>query len=200
MLNSKIETPTVGTPTTTVHIAFYSKLGWMVWKDGEASLCSLFERAFGCLRVEVKFTQDLDQFGLDLELPNTQVAHLEKQLYKKHLLAEIDKIHGLSPSFRNPDCRVLRTTKSLGSGVCRDHTKSSVESLQSRIDSLQNCSKGRRREVDAIVEQWNAMQDNMNAKAARMEAKIDAKPPKLIEIENWVVGRVMDELKSVQEW
>ncbi|KAJ3031726.1 UNVERIFIED_CONTAM: hypothetical protein HDU68_000661 [Siphonaria sp. JEL0065] len=200
VLQKLVEAPQVGTPTTTVHVAFSSKLGWMTWKDREASLFGIFERAFGCVKAEIKFTDALDQFGVDFEVPNDQVASLEKELSKKFILAEIDKIHGLSPATRTPDTRLLRITKSLGNTVCTGGTRSSIASLQQRVNNLSMCSKARRREADAIMEQWSSMKGLMEGKARKAEDKINAKPPKLVEVETWVVDRVMAELKAIQEW
>ncbi|ORY32473.1 hypothetical protein BCR33DRAFT_723492 [Rhizoclosmatium globosum] len=193
-------TPLIGTPTTTLHMAFHTKLGWMTWKDRESSLFALFERVFGCTRAELKFGEAMDTIGVDVEVPTAQVASLEKELRKKYLLAEIDKIHGVSPSVRAPDARLLRTSKSLGSGVLEGNTKSSILSLQDRIKALHKCHESRRKEVDAILAQWDSMKTVLNDKAVKMDAKIEAKPPRMVEIESWVVDRLMQELKTVQEW
>ncbi|KAJ3075220.1 hypothetical protein HDU99_001564 [Rhizoclosmatium hyalinum] len=180
-------------------MAFHTKLGWMTWKDRESSLFALFERVFGCTRAELKFGEAMDTIGVDVEVPTAQVASLEKELRKKYLLAEIDKIHGVSPSVRAPDARLLRTSKSLGSGVLEGNTKSSIVSLQDRIKALHKCHESRRKEVDAILAQWDSMKTVLNDKAVKMDAKIEAKPPRMVEIESWVVDRLMQELKTVQE-
>ncbi|KAI8620346.1 hypothetical protein BC830DRAFT_1099621 [Chytriomyces sp. MP71] len=200
LLAVPLQTPVVGTPTTCVHVVFSSKLGWMAWKDREASLFELFERVFGCVRGELNFSESLTEFGVELELPNDQVARMEKEFKSKFLLAEIDKIHGISPSMRAPDCKVVRTTKSLGSGILSDSIKSSIESLQIRVNNLRTCGLARAKEVAAIEEQWNFLRDRVTKRCDKTEERIIAKPDKLQDVEGQVVTRVMAELKIIQEW
>ncbi|KAJ3248014.1 hypothetical protein HDU78_002448 [Chytriomyces hyalinus] len=197
---SVAKTPAAGTPTTCVHVAFQSKLGWMAWKDREASLFVLFERVFGCVSVVLKFTESLDVFGVEMEVPNDQVVRLEKELKTKYLLAEIDKIHGLSPAMKAPDCKVLRVSKTMGSGVSSDSIKSSLESLQARVNALRNCGNARKKEVDAISEQWNALREKVTGRCDKTGAHIVAKPEKLAQVEGHIVAKVMAELQSIQEW
>ncbi|KAJ3391030.1 hypothetical protein HDU92_000187 [Lobulomyces angularis] len=58
--------------TTTMHFLCKSKLGWIAWREKEASLFSLFERAFSASRCELKFGESMDEFGLEIEIPNNQ--------------------------------------------------------------------------------------------------------------------------------
>ncbi|KAJ3135384.1 hypothetical protein HK100_002785 [Physocladia obscura] len=190
----------IGTPITTVHAVFQSKLGWMAWKDREASLYALFERVFACVRAEITFCERLDTFGVDLEVPSAHVPLLEKEIRRKFLLAEIDKIHGLSPSLRAPDTKFLRTTTSLGSTVCSGTEPASLVSLQSRVLKLTESSLGRRRELDAMMELWNALRMKISDKCKKAELRILTRPPALMEIEGWLVNRLTAELEKVQEW
>ena len=99
----------VGTETTSVHILFSSKLGWIYWKvckfypkhkltqtqDTEASLYALFEKAFAATVCALKFGDTMDQFALEVNIPNTQVSSLEKELKGKGLMQEIGTNYNL---------------------------------------------------------------------------------------------------------
>ncbi|KAJ3209818.1 hypothetical protein HDU82_000058 [Entophlyctis luteolus] len=192
--------PQRGTPTTTVHVTFSSKLGWICWKDTEASLFALFERAFACVRAEMTFSDSLDTFGVSLEVPSIHVAALEKELGRKFLLAEVDRIHGISPALRTPDAKILRITKSLGATVCTDCTPSSIESLNGRVNSLMKCAKSREKEIVAMSDQLKDLEERIRFRTCSLESKISTRPSGLVEVENWLVDRISAELKTIQEW
>lgn len=94
-----------GSDTTTMHFLITTKLGWIPWKEREASLFSLFERGFAATRCELKFSDMLNELAMEVEIPNTQIVRLdlsqakfEKYFIGKALATEIDKLHGIEPA------------------------------------------------------------------------------------------------------
>ncbi|KAI8854524.1 hypothetical protein BC829DRAFT_380140, partial [Chytridium lagenaria] len=201
IMNSPIATVQegkLGSETTCLHVLFQSRLGWMCWKDREATLFSLFERGFAATKACIKFNDTLDQFGVEVEVPNEQVANLERQLRGKSLLQEIGRIHGLSPALRVSDARVLKVTKTLGTTIKSQSTKSSIESLQNRLKALEGCGGQRVKEVQGMCELWNALQMQVNGRFKVLEEKLTSKPERLGRIEGDIVDMLNEELKSIQ--
>ncbi|KAJ3118529.1 hypothetical protein HDU96_000945 [Phlyctochytrium bullatum] len=190
----------VGSETTCVHILFHSKMGWMAWKDREASLFSVFERGFAATKASIKFNDTLDHFGVEVEVPNEQVTNLEKQLRGRTLLAEIDRCHGILPPMRVTDARVTKITKSMGSTIKTQNTKSSVESLEARVRALESCGRNRMREVTAMCEQWTALKEQLETRMRQIETKMLARPERLVKMEEEVVEIVQEELRNLQAW
>ncbi|KAJ3331327.1 hypothetical protein HDU76_003470 [Blyttiomyces sp. JEL0837] len=195
-----VEAAEVGTSTTCVHVLFSSRLGWMCWKDNEASLFAVFERAFACSKATIVFTESLDQFGVELEVPVDQVSNLEKQLWQKSILLEIDRIHGLNPALRHSDTKVLRVTKSLGNTVLANVPRSSITSLETRLRNLEAVGTNRFKEVDAIKEQWLATKVKLEKRMERLEEVASSRPARLVAIEEAVVAILTEELESVRMW
>ncbi|KAJ3219374.1 hypothetical protein HDU67_001593 [Dinochytrium kinnereticum] len=158
------------------------------------------QRGFAATKAAIKFNDSLDQFGLEIEVPNEQVANLEKQLRGRSLLQEIDRVHGISPALKVSDARVLKVTKSLGSTIKSQNTRSSIESLQNRLKALEACGQNRIKEVKAITELWTALQTQVTGRMSLIEEKVSAKPERLGKIEGEIVERLTEELKSIQAW
>ncbi|KAJ3414188.1 DEAD H (Asp-Glu-Ala-Asp His) box helicase 11 [Chytridiales sp. JEL 0842] len=193
-----VEEADVGTDTTAVHILFQSKVGWMCWKDTESSLFALFEKAFAACKCSIKFSDALDQFGVEMEVPNSNVAKLEKDMKGRNILQEIDKLHGLSPVTRTYDVKVLHLTKTMGSTVSASTPRSSLEALQARIRGLEQCTQNRMKEVTAIKEQWEFLKGQIESKMDALEKRALSKPKKIEEFERVVVESVMAELAELQ--
>jgi hypothetical protein len=49
-----------------------SNLGWIAWKDREAALYALFERAFAATRCEFRLSDSLDTYSMEIEIPADQ--------------------------------------------------------------------------------------------------------------------------------
>ena len=70
-----------GADTSTMHFSIKSKLGWVAWKEKESSLYrylysfSLLERAFSATRCELKISDMLNEFAMEVEIPNDQVVN-----------------------------------------------------------------------------------------------------------------------------
>ncbi|KAI8917792.1 hypothetical protein DFJ77DRAFT_457837, partial [Powellomyces hirtus] len=88
----------VGAQTSCMHFMVKSKLGWIAWKEMEATLYSIFERAFGATRCEMKFSESLEDFGFEVEVPTSEVEKFQKFFKGKALAQEIDMLHGIDPT------------------------------------------------------------------------------------------------------
>ncbi|KAJ3161703.1 hypothetical protein HDU86_006473 [Geranomyces michiganensis] len=127
----------VGAQTSCMHFVAKSKLGWIAWKEMEATLYSIFERSFGATRCEMKFSDSLEDFGFEVEVPNTEVEKFKKFFKGKALAQEIACTDA---------CIIVR---------------SSIEVLTKRFKALEQVGVNRDREVSAIQDQFAFMQTTM---------------------------------------
>nr|KAJ3420991.1 hypothetical protein HK105_004762 [Polyrhizophydium stewartii] len=189
-----------GAETTTMHFAITTKLGWIAWKEKEASLFSLFERAFGATRCELKFSDFLDQMAMEVEIPNTEIDKFTKYFTRDTLAAEIDKIHGIEPALRH--FRDIERTQE----VAWNHTydvKSSLEALSTRIGFLESCGTAREKEVGAIVEMAATLMRDMSIKFDTLTQRLDEKvyaqcESKLEIVENGIIDVIRNELSFIK--
>ncbi|KAI9005338.1 hypothetical protein BC832DRAFT_539954 [Gaertneriomyces semiglobifer] len=165
-----------GTETSCMHFQVRSKLGWVAWKEREASLYALFERSFAATRCEMKFSESMEEFGFEVEVPNDEVPKFQKFFKSKTLIQEIDYLHGIDPvitKWRDPPCpnrltlelphqaRLVNLKKTLGSTLKDTNVRSSIEVLNNRFKSLEQVGQARDREVDAIKAQFVHMQTTL---------------------------------------
>ncbi|KAL5031954.1 hypothetical protein BDV3_000208 [Batrachochytrium dendrobatidis] len=195
----------VGAETSTMHFAISTKLGWIAWKESEASLYSIMERAFGATRCELKLSDFLDQMAMEVEIPNEQIDKFTKYFNQDTLAAEIDKLHGLEPVLhRYRDVKLSGLKRTLGSTLAVVNVKSSIDSLLNRVRFLESCGQGREREVNAILEiATNQMKDIMSKYTAcvdHIDAKIMEKcEDKLTVVEDKILRVVRDDLSFIKE-
>lgn len=74
---------------TTFQFVAKSRLGWVAWKETEASLYRLFELAFDASYVELRLTDSLSEFAIEIEIPTAQAPRFSKLFRGKLLAAEI---------------------------------------------------------------------------------------------------------------
>ncbi|KAJ3257875.1 hypothetical protein HK103_004166 [Boothiomyces macroporosus] len=178
-----IEETVPGEHTTCFNFEIYTKLGWIAWKEREASLYVIFERAFGATRCELKISDSLDVFAMEIEIPNDQIEKFTKLFKGKTLTAEIDKIHGIEPSICSwTDCRFGNLRKTHGSTLAHTNgnirltkEKSSAENIRKRLEGLENVSISRQKEVDAMKEMYINITKDISKKFDDLCHKIDMK-------------------------
>ncbi|KAI8906681.1 hypothetical protein EDD86DRAFT_192698, partial [Gorgonomyces haynaldii] len=165
---------TPDTDTSTMHFAIKSKLGWIAWKEREASLYSLFERAFAATRCELKFSDMLDEYAMEVEIPNQMVDKFTKYFNGKALALEIDKLHGLEPVLGKwKDVKLSGLKKTLGTTSSHQTIRSSIDALQQRFLNLENVNGGRNKEVEALRELTTAMKRDMTKRFHELQHRID---------------------------
>ncbi|KAJ3171880.1 hypothetical protein HDU87_008198 [Geranomyces variabilis] len=168
----------VGAQTSCMHFVARSKLGWIAWKEMEATLYSIFERSFGATRCEMKFSDSLEDFGFEVEVPNTEVEKFKKFFKGKALAQEIDMLHGIDPlTTSRRDAKLVNMKKTLGSTLQETDVRSSIEVLTKRFKALEQVGVNRDREVSAIQDQFAFMQTTMLKRfddtGARFQAKME---------------------------
>ncbi|KAJ3027176.1 hypothetical protein HK097_006219, partial [Rhizophlyctis rosea] len=190
-----------GADTSCMHFRVRSKLGWIAWREREASLYALFERGFAAVRCEMKWSESLEEFGFEVEVPNVQVEKLQKYFKSKNLTEEIDKIHGIDPiSMNRRDAKLLDIKKTSGSTYTDTNIRSSLQTLQSRFDSLTTVSANRDREVRAIADHFATLEKDMIGRFESLEKRIGEKiwesvGSKLGRVEEGVLEVVREELR-----
>ena len=55
-----------------------TNIGWMPWKDREASLFRLFERCFYARKMELHVMENLEDLKIDVEIPASQEVSFRK--------------------------------------------------------------------------------------------------------------------------
>ncbi|KAJ3173712.1 hypothetical protein HDU88_002801 [Geranomyces variabilis] len=168
----------VGAQTSCMHFVARSKLGWIAWKEMEATLYSIFERSFGATRCEMKFSDSLEDFGFEVEVPNTEVEKFKKFFKGKALAQEIDMLHGIDPlTTSRRDAKLVNMKKTLGSTLQETDVRSSIEVLTKRFKALEQVGVNRDREVSAIQDQFAFMQTTMLKRfddtGARFQSKME---------------------------
>ncbi|KAI8899055.1 hypothetical protein BC833DRAFT_619753 [Globomyces pollinis-pini] len=165
-----------GANTTQFNFEIITKIGWIAWKDKEASLYTLFERTFGATRCELKISDTLDDFVMEIEIPTENVDKFQKQFWGKTLAKEIDKIHGIEPSVCSwTDARLSKLIKSAGSTLASTHVKSSCENLTQRFDMLEKCANSRNKEVAAMMDMCSSIMEELTSKFDALSHRIDMK-------------------------
>ncbi|KAJ3296290.1 hypothetical protein HK104_001770 [Borealophlyctis nickersoniae] len=165
-----------GTETTCMHFRVRSKLGWVAWREMEASLYTLFEKAFAATRCEMKFSEGLDEFGFEVEIPNEHVDKFKKFFKSKTLPMEIDKLHGIDPiSMNRRDAKLLGLKQTMGTTLKDTNVVSSIEVLEKRFHSLGNVGATRDKEVAAIAEQFDALRREMTKRFDDLQDRIQKK-------------------------
>lgn len=165
-----------GENTICLNFEITTKLGWIAWKDREASLYSLFERGFGATRCELKISDSLDHFAMEIEIPADQYDKFNKSCKGKALGKEIDKLHKIEPSLCPwQDCKIFNIKKSGGSTHVDVISKSSVEVLNTRIENLEKCSTQRVKEVSAIRDLYLSIAEEMDKKLENLRKEVDLK-------------------------
>ncbi|KAI9090016.1 hypothetical protein DFS34DRAFT_597814 [Phlyctochytrium arcticum] len=165
-----------GTETSCMHFLVRSKLGWIVWKEMEASLYAMFERAFAATRCEMKFSDSMEEFGFEVELPNEQVEKFTKIFKSRSLELEIDRLHGLDPLLTKfKDAKLQNLKKTLGTTLKDTDVRSSLEVLHTRFRALEAVGLNRDKEINAIQEQFNYMQTTMNQRFESVQKRFQTK-------------------------
>jgi hypothetical protein len=75
-----------------------TRLGWIAWKETEASLYKLMEITFGASNCSVEFTDSLNRVLLDLEIPSQHFQRFKKAFKSKSLPVEIGTQHLCKPA------------------------------------------------------------------------------------------------------
>ncbi|TPX32830.1 hypothetical protein SmJEL517_g04160 [Synchytrium microbalum] len=137
--------------TTAFHFVCKSKLGFVQWKDSEASLYGYFERTFKATTCTLKLTESLEQYCLEIEVA------FEK-IFKKGLAQEIDRIHGIPTISKWKDVRLMSSLgKAPGTTDPKSTGHSSMDLLVQRLGALRQCGLQRQREIDGVLTQWEAL-------------------------------------------
>ncbi|KAI8810958.1 hypothetical protein BJ742DRAFT_799352 [Cladochytrium replicatum] len=188
-----------------MHILVKSKIGWPSWLESEASLYDLFERSFAAVHSVLKLTEVPDEFGMEVEIPMTQVERFEKEFRGKALPSEIDKIHGIHPLFKQPDAKLVKLTKTLGSGNGLEFGMDSVNNLSARIEALSAVGVRRKAEVEAMRAQQITLLDEIEKRTAAIESRIENKiindigRMRLDMVMRQVVSHIVREMGSEEE-
>ncbi|KAI8808109.1 hypothetical protein BJ742DRAFT_809756 [Cladochytrium replicatum] len=191
--------------TSCMHILVKSKIGWPSWLESEASLYDLFERTFAAVHSVLKLTEVADEFGIEVEIPMSQVERFEKEFRGRALQSEIDKIHGIHPLFKQPDAKLVKLTKTLGSGNGLEFGMDSVNNLSARIDALSVVGIRRKAEVEAMRAQQITLMEEIEKRAAAIESRIENKVIKEIGrmrldmVMRQVVSHIVREMGSEEE-
>ncbi|KAJ3305682.1 hypothetical protein HDV03_001090 [Kappamyces sp. JEL0829] len=175
-----------GRNCSTFHFEIKSNLGWIAWKDREAALYMLFERAFLATRCELKINDSLDALACEIEMPNDQEVSVSvskqrqskflKEVKSKTLSREIDKLHGIEPALCSwSDCKISNITKSGGSTNVHSPERSSVDTIRRRIENLERCSAQRTKEVSAIKDMAASIKEEMGKRFDALCHQIDMK-------------------------
>ncbi|KAJ3032417.1 hypothetical protein HDV00_007550 [Rhizophlyctis rosea] len=165
-----------GSDTSCMHFRVRTKLGWIAWREREASLYAVFERGFAATRCEMKWSESLEEFGFEVEVPNEQVEKFSKYFKSKNLTEEIDKIHGIDPiSMNRRDAKLLDLKKTMGTTLKDTNVRSSISTLQTRFDSLALVGATRDKEVRAIADHFATLQKDMTKKFDDLSARIGNK-------------------------
>lgn len=115
-LSIPTSSPIGDAPTTNMHILIHTRMGWIAWKESEAALFSIFERAFNAIRCELRFADNMSDIGLEIEIPDTEVKKFQKKYNSKEIVTEINKIHGLDPCIALQDAKLATLKMTKGSG------------------------------------------------------------------------------------
>eukprot|EP00842_Homolaphlyctis_polyrhiza_P002653 jgi/Hompol1/3389/HPOL_003238-RA len=152
---------------------------------------SIFERAFAATRCELKFSDNLEEMAMEIEIPTSQIEKFTKHFNKDTMAAEIDKIHGETD----------RSEAIIGIDliIC-EH---SIESLVSRVAALENVGNMRDKEVsaihDCIVAFINETQNKFDALSDRIEQKFyESCESKFEIIESRILAVIRDELSFIK--
>ncbi|KAJ3015983.1 hypothetical protein HKX48_004282 [Thoreauomyces humboldtii] len=152
----------VGCETSCMHFMVKSKLGWIAWKEMEATLYSIFERGFGATRCEMKFSDSLEDFGFEVEVPNGEVEKFHKFFKGRALAQEIDMLHGIDPiTTSRRDAKLTNCKKTMGSTLQESDVRSSIEVLLRRFQALEEVGVKRDKEVSAIDNSFTYLQQTM---------------------------------------
>ncbi|KAI8816155.1 uncharacterized protein EV422DRAFT_572049 [Fimicolochytrium jonesii] len=152
----------VGTQTSCMHFLVKSKLGWIAWKEMEATLYSIFERGFGATRCQMKFAELSEDFGFEVEVPNSEVEKFQKFFKGRALAQEIDMLHGIDPVVNSRrDAKLTNLKKTMGSTLQESDVRSSIETVLHRFAALEAVGAARTKEVAAIQSQFSDLQSNM---------------------------------------
>ncbi|RKO86460.1 hypothetical protein BDK51DRAFT_25770 [Blyttiomyces helicus] len=156
-----------GSETSCMHFLVKSKLGWIAWKEREASLYALFERSFGATRCDMKLSETFDELALEVEVPNDQVEKFQKFFRSKALLAEIGKVISWIREGRGGEISFTGLSQwSLNGGT-------SIEALPARFGALSSVNQSRRREIAGMADQLRSLQASMLARFERTQEGID---------------------------
>lgn len=128
-----------------------SSLGWIAWKEREASLFRLFERIFNAQSCFLTFTSKYNEFVLGFSAPANQIERVSNYLRQGQLGLEIDKIHGVLKDV------VLSKLESItGKNL---EGKSSLQSIEDRVLVLTAVDYQRKREIVALSTQFDFLKD-----------------------------------------
>lgn len=145
----------------------------------------------------------LNEFAMEVEIPNTQVDKFTKFFNGKVLAMEIDKLHGIEPALsRWHDVKLTGLIKTMGLSSSCVQSKSSVEALKKRIDFLESCGANRQKELAAISELARAMSNEVSERFNMLIHRIDVKVyekcgSKFDYIENKIISTVRQELSFI---
>lgn len=143
----------------------------------------LFERGFAATRSELKISDSLDVFAMEVEIPTDQESKFNASFKGKTLAREMDKLHGIEPALCSwIDAKLANLMKSGGStsvgtsGISLfNEERSSVNVIKARIEMLEKCSASRAREVTGISELSVNIMDSMTKKFDDLSHRIDCK-------------------------
>ncbi|KNC95969.1 uncharacterized protein SPPG_08574 [Spizellomyces punctatus DAOM BR117] len=127
----------------------------------------------------MKFSESMEEFGFEVEVPNDQVEKFQKFFKGRTLAEEIDRLHGIDPLVTKwRDAKLQNLKKTMGTTLKdtdgslpptsphsvytdRSPVRSSLEVLESRFKALEQVGQTRDREVRAIHEQFAYLQTTM---------------------------------------
>lgn len=139
-----------------------SSLGWIVWKEKEASLIRLFERVFLAVKLNLVFTMEYNVFMIEFLAPSTQLTRISKYVKGGQLQMEIDKIHGV---FKDVLLSLIAPT-----APCENFKgKSSNDVIQERVNNLIDIDYTRKREINALTAQFEALRDRVEGALSDFE-------------------------------
>jgi hypothetical protein len=145
-----------------------SSLGWIVWKEKEASLIRLLERIFMAVKVHLEFTKEYNEFMIQVLAPSNQAKRISTYIKGGQLQDEIDKIHGAYKDV------VLSFGITPGeSGEFKG--KSCQDVIQERVKALTDIDFTRKREINALDTQFEALRDHADGAMSDFEERYQKK-------------------------
>ncbi|TPX45924.1 hypothetical protein SeLEV6574_g03550 [Synchytrium endobioticum] len=156
--------------TTSFHFVVKSRLGFCCWKDWESSLYAYFEKTFRATQVALKMTEHMDQYAIEVEMPNSYASSFDK-VFKKTLAQELDRVHGIPTIARWKDVRIVSSLgKAPGTTDPKTVGKASTTLLAQRLTALHAAGLQRQREIDGIHTQWDALSTEIYRRLAAIDA------------------------------
>ena len=152
-----------------------SNLGWISWKEREASLFRLLERIFNAQSCCMNFTNRYNEIIIEFSAPSSQIERYLETIYNRvskyvrqgQLACEIDKVHGVLK-----DCVLAKLVSVPGKRV---DGKSSLESIEDRVLALTSIDYTRKREIVALTTQIDFLRDKAQAALDIFEEEYDQK-------------------------